>query len=87
MSNVINLFGDTEVERMNAVAVLQGRIDELDADDTFTDVLIVTYGEDGIAIKTNCGGLAETNIMLDMVKSQLVQMVMFGDEYDGEEDY
>jgi len=85
MSNVINLFGE-EPERRKAVEILLERADELDADDDFTDVLILTYGEDGLAMKTNAGGVAEANIMLDMVKQQLVQMLMFGEE-DGDEDY
>ena len=85
MSNVINLFGE-EPERRTAVDILTERASELDAEDGFTDCLIITYGEDGLAIKTNTGGLAEANIMIDMVKQQLVTMLMFGEE-DGEEDY
>ena len=85
MSNVINLFGEAP-ERIKAVEVLTARAAELDPEDEFTDVLIVTYGEDGLAIKTNAGGFAEANIMLDMVKAQLVSMVMFGED-NGEEDY
>ena len=85
MTNVINLFGEPE-KRIKAVEVLTARAAELAEDDEFTDVLIVTYGEDGLAIKTNAGGFAEANIMLDMVKAQLVGMVMFGED-DGEEDY
>ena len=85
MTNVINLFGD-EPERRKAVEILRERADELDAEDDFTDVLILTYGEEGLAIKTNAGGMAECNIMLDMVKQQLVTMLMFGED-DGDEDY
>ena len=85
MTNVINLFGD-EPERRTAVDILTERADELTADDEFTDCLIITYGEDGLAIKTNTGGLAEANIMIDMVKQQLVTMLMFGED-DGDEDY
>ena len=85
MTNVINLFGDDE-KRRTAQELLLERAAEMEADDEFSDVLIVTYGEDGLAIKTNVGGLAESNIMLDMVKQQLVTMLMFGDG-DGEEDY
>jgi hypothetical protein len=84
MTNVINLFGD-EPERRTAVDILRERADELDAEDEFTDCLIITYGEDGLAIKTNTGGLAEANIMIDMVKQQLVTMLMFGED-DGEYD-
>lgn len=84
MSNVINLF--EEEKRRTAVEILTERAAELDPEDEFTDVLILTYGEDGLAIKTNTGGLAEANIMLDMVKQQLVTMLMFGED-DGEEDY
>lgn len=85
MSNVINLFGEDQ-ERITAADVLNSRAEELGEDDEFTDVLVITYGADGLAIKTNAGGFAEANIMLDMVKSQIVGMVMFGEE-DGEEDY
>jgi hypothetical protein len=85
MTNVINLFGE-EPERRKAVEILTERAAELDAEDDFTDVLILTYGEEGLAIKTNTGGLAEANIMLDMVKQQLVTMLMFGED-DGDEDY
>ena len=81
MSNVINLF--EEEKRRTAVEILTERAAELDPEDEFTDVLILTYGEDGLAIKTNTGGLAEANIMLDMVKQQLVTMLMFGED-DGE---
>lgn len=84
MSNVINLF--EEEKRLTAVETLTARAAELESDDEWTDVLIVTYGEDGLAIKTNAGGFAEANIMLDMVKSQLIAMLMFGED-DGEEDY
>jgi len=84
MTNVVNLF--EEEKRRTAVDSLTERAEELDPEDEFTDCLIVTYGEDGLAIKTNVGGLAESNIMLDMVKQQLVTMLMFGDG-DGEEDY
>ena len=84
MTNVINLFGD-EPERRTAVDILRERADELDTEDEFTDCLIITYGEDGLAIKTNTGGLAEANIMIDMVKQQLVTMLMFGED-DGEYD-
>jgi hypothetical protein len=84
MTNVINLFGD-EPERRTAVDILRERAEELDAQDEFTDCLIITYGEDGLAIKTNTGGLAEANIMIDMVKQQLVTMLMFGED-DGEYD-
>lgn len=85
MSNVINLFGD-EPERRPAVEILRERADELSEDDEFTDVLIITYGEEGLAIKTNAGGLAEANIMLDMIKQQLITLIMFGED-DGDEDY
>lgn len=81
MSNVINLF--EEEKRRTAVEILTERAAELDPEDEFTDVLILTYGEDGLAIKTNTGGLAEANIMLDMVKQQLITMLMFGED-DGE---
>ena len=81
MSNVINLF--EEEKRLTAVETLTARAEELENDDEWTDVLIVTYGEDGLAIKTNAGGFAEANIMLDMVKSQLIAMLMFGED-DGE---
>lgn len=84
MSNVINLF--EEEKRRTAVEILTERAAELDPEDEFTDVLILTYGEDGLAIKTNTGGLAEANIMLDMVKQQLITMLMFGED-DGDEDY
>ena len=85
MSNVINLFGE-EPERRTAVDILTERAEELAPEDEFTDCLIITYGEDGLAIKTNTGGLAEANIMIDMVKQQLITMLMFGED-DGEEDY
>lgn len=85
MTNVINLFGD-EPERRPAVEILRERADELGEEDEFTDVLIITYGDDGLAIKTNAGGLAECNIMIDMIKQQLVSMIMFGEDY-GDEDY
>lgn len=85
MTNVINLFGEEE-KRRTAVEILRERAEELGDEDEFTDVLIITYGEDGLAIKTNVGGLAESNIMIDMVKQQLVTMLMFGED-DGDEDY
>jgi len=84
MSNVINLF--EEEKRRTAVDILAERATELDAEDDFTDCLILTYGEDGLAIKTNVGGLAEANILIDMVKQQLITMLMFGED-DGDEDY
>ena len=86
MTNVINLF-EEEAPRRNAVEILQERITEMDADDEWTDVLIITYGEDGLALKTNAGGMAEANIMIDMVKNQLIAMLMFGDDVYGDEDY
>lgn len=85
MTNVINLFED-EAPRRNAVEILEERIAELDVDDEWTDVLIITYGEDGLALKTNAGGMAEANIMIDMVKNQLIAMLMFGEESYGDED-
>lgn len=84
MSNVIELF--KEEKRMTAVEILEERAAELETDDDFTDVLVITYGADGLMIKTNAGGFAEANIMVDMVKSQLVTYAMFG-EGDDEEDY
>ena len=80
MSNVINLF-DQPV-RVNARACLQGRVDELEEDDDFTDVLVLTYGADGMAIRTNAGGIAETMLMLDMFKHTLMNFHLESEEDD-----
>lgn len=85
MTNVVSLFGEEE-SRRTAYDLLTERAEELSKEDEFTDVLIITYGEDGLTLKTNVGGLAESNIMIDMVKQQLVQMLVYGDD-DGEEGY
>jgi hypothetical protein len=84
MSNVIDLFDKTG--RINAKKCLQGRVDELEEDDDFTDVLVLTYGADGMSIRTNAGGMAETMLMLDMFKHTLIDFHLWSeeDEYDYE---
>jgi len=81
MSNVVDLY--PESKRINAKECLQGRVDELLEDDDFTDVLVLTFGEDGMAIRTNAGGVAECVLMLEMFKGTLINMHM----YDGEDEY
>ena len=82
MSNVVDLFA-TE-KRINAKACIQGRVDELDEDDSFTDALVVTYGEDGISLRSNAGGYAEIVMLLEMVRQTVVNMHMYGAEEDEE---
>jgi len=84
MSNVVDLY--PESKRINAKACLQGRVDELLEDDDFTDVLVLTFGEDGLAIRTNAGGVAECVLMLEMFKDTLIKMHMY-DEEDDEYEY
>lgn len=80
MSNVIDLF--EKPVRINAKECLQGRVDELEAEDDFTDVLVLTYGADGMAIRTNAGGIAETMLMLDMFKHTLMGFHLESEEDD-----
>lgn len=80
MSNVIDLF--EKPTRVNAKECLQGRVDELEADDDFTDVLVLTYGADGMAIRTNAGGIAETMLMLNMFNHTLMNFHLESEEDD-----
>ena len=83
MSNVVDLY--PEHKRINAKACLEGRVAEMQEDDDFTDVLVLTFGEEGLAIRTNCGGIAESVLMLEMFKDTLVKMHMYDEDY--EDDY
>jgi len=82
MSNVVDLFA-TE-KRINAKECIQGRVDELDEDDSFTDALVVTYGADGISLRSNAGGYADIVMLLEMVRQTVVNMHMYGAEDDEE---
>ena len=82
MSNVVDMFDVPK--RKNAKECLQGRVDELDEDDSFTDVLCLTFGEDGMAIRTNAGGVADCITMLEMFKRIMLDMHMYGDYYEDE---
>lgn len=72
-------------KRKNAYQCLKGRLDELDQDDEFTDVLIITYGEDGMAIRTNAGGVAECLMITQMMQHAFLNDAVYGDYY-GEDD-
>lgn len=80
MGEVVDMFGGTP--RKNAKECLQGRVDEIDEDDSFTDVLCLTFGEDGMSIRTNAGGVTDCITMLEMFKRVLLDMHMYGDYYD-----
>lgn len=77
-NNVINLF--EEERRIPAKECLAGRVEELDEADTFTDVLVITYGEEGLAIRSNAGGFAEVNLLLDITKSTILTGIIYDDE-------
>lgn len=81
MSNVVELH--PQEKRINAKECLQGRVDELQEDDDFTDVLVLSFGEEGMAIRTNAGGVAECVLMLEMFKDTLINMHL----YDEDDDY
>ena len=78
MTNVVDMFA-TE-KRVSAKECIQGRVDELDEGDTFTDALVVTFGADGISIRSNAGGYADIVMLLQMVQQTVVSMHMYGVE-------
>ena len=91
MSNVHNLFGGPTGDgpelpkRKSAYECLQGRLEEMDPADEFTDVLIVTYGADGMAIRTNAGGVAECMMITNMMNHAFLNDAVYGDFY-GDDD-
>lgn len=82
MTNVIEGgFGrDNTPARKTAIEVLRERVDELTPDDEFTDALVITFGEDGVGVRTNLNGPAEVNYLLDITKMIMVDIAFTGGE-------
>jgi hypothetical protein len=80
MSNVVDLFNNPP--RVNAKATIQGRVEELDEDDTHTDALVITFGADGLTIRSNAGGYEDILMLLQMVQQTVVNLHMYGGEDD-----
>lgn len=77
---VVSLFGE-EALRKTAYECLAGRLEEIEEGDQATDVLILTMDHEGSAIRTNCGGIAESLLMLETFKSMFLSMHMYPEEF------
>ena len=55
MSNVVDMFNTPA--RVNAKATIQGRVEELDEDDAHTDALVITFGSDGLTIRSTLAAM------------------------------
>ena len=78
MSNVVDIFNTPA--RVNAKATIQGRVEELDEDDAHTDALVITFGSDGLTIRSNAGGYADILMLLQMVQQTVVNMHMYEED-------
>lgn len=78
MSNVVDMFNTPA--RVNAKATIQGRVEELDEDDAHTDALVITFGSDGLTIRSNAGGYADILMLLQMVQQTVVNMHMYEED-------
>ncbi len=78
MSNVVDIFNTPA--RVNAKATIQGRVEELDEDDAHTDALVITFGADGLTIRSNAGGYADILMLLQMVQHTVVNMHMYEED-------
>lgn len=82
MSNVVDMFNTPQ--RVSAKETIQGRVDELEDGDTFTDALVITFGSDGLSIRSNAGEFPDILMLLQMTQQTIVNMHM---DQGSEEEY
>lgn len=82
MSNVVDMFNTPQ--RVSAKETIQGRVDELEDGDTFTDALVITFGADGLSIRSNAGEFPDILMLLQMTQQTIVNMHM---DQGSEEEY